>query len=45
MKNPILEQRQLLAELFDKIEKVLEENVLIVADIERQRYEKEKVNG
>lgn len=42
MKNPILEGRQLMAELFDKMEKILEENVLVVAEIERQRYKTER---
>lgn len=42
MKNPILEGRQLMAELFEKMEKVLEQNILVVAEIERQRYETER---
>ena len=39
--NHILERRKLLDGLLVKMEKMLEENVLVVADIQRQKYNSE----
>lgn len=36
------ERRKLLDGLLDKMEKVLQENILVIADIQRQKYNTER---
>lgn len=42
MKDHRIDRRKMLDDLLVKMEKILEENVLVVADIQRKKYNTER---